>query len=120
MSNQKESQDAEFNVRFVKGVNNRFSDMKTHNLKCWPEYFGLILRGRKTFELRRNDRDFKIGDTVELNEWEPEYEQYTGRRIIFSIIGILHGGRFGLEEGYCILSFHYDLISAYDHKGAKI
>lgn len=33
--------------------------MKIHYLKIWPDYFDLIYRGEKTFELRKNDRDFK-------------------------------------------------------------
>ena len=34
---------------------------KTHDLKTWPEYFAEIANGNKTFELRKNDRDFESG-----------------------------------------------------------
>jgi len=36
----------------------------THALKCWPEYYKAIESGEKTFDLRKDDRPFKVGDTV--------------------------------------------------------
>lgn len=42
-----------------------------HVLKCWPPYFQAIWDGSKLFEIRRNDRNFKPGDTVILREWDP-------------------------------------------------
>ena len=33
-----------------------------HALKTLPEYFEAVLENKKTFELRKNDRDFKVGD----------------------------------------------------------
>lgn len=44
----------------------------THELKTWPEYFKEVKSGRKTFEVRKNDRDFCEGDILHLNEWEPK------------------------------------------------
>jgi len=37
-----------------------------HTLKCWAPYFDAIADGLKTFEMRRNDRDYRVGDTLEL------------------------------------------------------
>jgi ASC-1-like (ASCH) protein len=49
--------------------------------KVWPEYFKKIMDGKKTFELRLNDFDISEGDTIILNEWDPETKEYTGRTL---------------------------------------
>lgn len=50
--------------------------------KVWPEYFQMILNGTKNVDLRLADFDVKQGDTLILEEYEPETQTYTGRRII--------------------------------------
>jgi len=43
-----------------------------HELKIWPQYYGRVADGSKTFEVRQNDRGFQAGDIVELREWDPQ------------------------------------------------
>lgn len=43
---------------------------KVHKLKCWTEFFAAIQQGRKTFEIRKNDRDFRVYDWLLLQEWQ--------------------------------------------------
>lgn len=45
--------------------------MKEHELKCWPAFFDDVASGKKTFEVRQNDRDYKVGDVLFLREFEP-------------------------------------------------
>lgn len=81
--------------------------MKRHELKLLTEYFYDVERGIKTFELRRDDRDFKVGDTLILKEYCQSgifrEAHYTGREIVKTIVYILHGGKYGLKEGFVIL-----------------
>ena len=54
----------------------------THDLKCDPEYFQAVKRGDKTFEVRKNDRDFRVGDYIDLREYDREKQCYTGDVIL--------------------------------------
>ena len=40
--------------------------MKIHKLKLNAKYYEDSERGIKTFEIRKNDRDYKIGDVLEM------------------------------------------------------
>jgi hypothetical protein len=74
-----------------------------HKLKCETEYYQAVDRGEKTFELRVNDRDFKIHDWVAL--LEVVQGMPTGREIgPFEIKYILYGGKYGLAPDYCIFN----------------
>jgi len=50
-----------------------------HCLKTWPEHFELVLAGLKTFEVRRDDRGYRVGDLLCLQEWDPADGELTGR-----------------------------------------
>lgn len=55
-----------------------------HNLKILPCFFEPVVEGKKTFEIRRDDRGFQAGDTVTLQEYDPylgivENHRFTGR-----------------------------------------
>ncbi|MBL4853827.1 MAG: DUF3850 domain-containing protein [Robiginitomaculum sp.] len=39
-----------------------------HKLKIKPAYLAAKAMGEKLFEVRRNDRDFKVGDTVAYSQ----------------------------------------------------
>lgn len=76
---------------------------QTHELKTWTEYFDAVLAGKKTFEVRKNDRDFHEGDILLLNKWDNVKNEYAGSQTAFTITYVLKGGQFGIEEGYCVL-----------------
>jgi hypothetical protein len=73
-----------------------------HELKTWPPFFGDIIEGRKSFELRRNDRNFECGDDLRLREWNPETKEYTGRETIRYVALILTKHE-GLAEGFALM-----------------
>ena len=75
-----------------------------HELKTWPEYWAEIFFGHKTFEVRQNDRDYKIGDKLILCEWDNDKKEYTGRQLARTITYILEGGQFGIEKGAVVMS----------------
>ena len=60
---------------------------KHHVLKIHGCYFDAVRDGRKTFEIRKDDREFKEGDTGTLNELAGPLSPslYTGRSINFVI-----------------------------------
>lgn len=74
----------------------------THQLKCWPEYYSMIAEGIKTFDLRKNDRGFKVGQQIQFEEWSPNLKEYSGRVTQRRIVYILENFT-GLLPGYCIL-----------------
>lgn len=78
----------------------------THELKTWPAYYGAVACGLKPFEVRKADRDFRVGDLLHLREWDPETQTYTGASLIRSVTYVLKGGQFGVEVGYVVLGLH--------------
>ncbi len=56
-----------------------------HELKSWIGLFEPIFKGEKTHDLRVLDRDFQIGDTCKLREYNPFDKTYTGRELYVEI-----------------------------------
>ena len=79
-----------------------FQENTTHELKVLPRYFKALLDGTKNFELRKNDRDYKVGDDLLLKEYVKG--MYTGRKVYKRITYIFKGGEYGLDKDYVILS----------------
>lgn len=76
----------------------------THAAKTWLEYYELQEEGEKLFELRKDDRPYKVGDYFLSQEFDNEKNEYTGRELRYIITYILRDADFlGLKNGYCIL-----------------
>lgn len=54
-----------------------------HRLKIRPKYFAMQVDGTKRFEIRNNDRDFKVGDYLWLCEFVGG--AYTGKSILVDV-----------------------------------
>jgi len=74
-----------------------------HELKIHPEYYWEVFLGHKTFEIRKNDRDFQTGDMVILKEWNPITKLYTGNKLARKIIYVLKDVE-GLEKDFILMS----------------
>lgn len=55
--------------------------MAEHEVRSWTHLFEPLVDGRKTHDLRKLDRDFKVGDTLIMREFDPATGGYTGRQI---------------------------------------
>jgi hypothetical protein len=73
-----------------------------HAIKTETSFFELILLGQKTFECRKFDRPYGIGDVVILQEFKDE--GYTGREIYAKIGAILSDNYKGISKGYCVFA----------------
>lgn len=73
--------------------------MASHNLKIHRQHFGPVQLGLKTAELRLNDRDFKVGDWLILNEWD---NGYTGQQVARKVVHI--SDVCDIAEGYVLMS----------------
>jgi hypothetical protein len=88
-----------------------------HNIKIWPEYFQAVLDGTKTFEVRKDDRGYQVGDTLVMQEWKKEpfpsfNGDYTGREIRRTVTYILSGMEWGLHPTTVVMGIQRD-VGAY-------
>ena len=85
--------------------------MRYHRLKTLAPYWERVQSGEKTFEIRKNDRDFQVGDIVELEYYDPKelvvqlaYNYNPPMIITTEIKYIFNGGKFGLDADYCVMA----------------
>ena len=69
-----------------------------HELKIAPEYFGPVAYGTKSFEIRKNDRDFQVDDILLLKEFDGKY---TGRETAMQVSYITD---YEQKDGYVVLA----------------
>lgn len=76
--------------------------MKVHRLKIKQHYFDLLMAGKKTCEIRKNDRQYKIGDIIVYNQDDYQTE---------FLITHIDTFRYGIKEGYVVLSISFYIAS---------
>ena len=81
-----------------------------HELNTCDEFMPDIATGKKTFEVRKEDRNFSLGDHVILNGWNMLLSEYTKDKILALITYKLDGGQFGIKPGYCVLGIKVERI----------
>ena len=77
--------------------------MKTHELKLNQQFEKAIWSGVKPFEIRKNDRDFQVGDFIRFFVVDDKGNGWASllNNITFEITYVLTG--WGLEPGYVAL-----------------
>ena len=82
---------------------------REHELKCWPEFYTALVSGEKTFELRFDDRGFRVGDVLWIREWRrlrivdgKAEGEYTGREMRRTVSYLLGG--FGLQKDFVCMA----------------
>lgn len=80
----------------------------THELKIYPEFFSAVCTGVKRAELRRNDRDYRVGDTLHLLETPRGSCHSTGEFINATITHIADVGEW--MPGYVLLSIEREAM----------
>lgn len=85
---------------------------KVHHLKSWPIFFEQIIANKKRHDLRKDDRDFEVGDVLALHEYDPFRKSYTDRvrEVEVTYITRPNGDEAcafspeAIARGFCILS----------------
>lgn len=78
--------------------------MAIHKLKTHPTEFAASVSGEKRCEFRENDRDYKVGDQLILEEFDPNKAELTGNAFSVRVKHIQHGGKFGIPEDYVMMT----------------
>lgn len=90
-----------------------------HELRCWPKEFKAIVKELKRFEFRKNDRGFKVGDTLWLREFDltRAKDYYTGFECYVVINYILEPGEgFSVPKGFCVMSIDMYYFNGWEGK----
>lgn len=76
---------------------------RTHRIKCDYPFFENIASGRKRFEIRKDDRDYQVGDILIL-QCINNIGGYIGTPISVEII---YKTTYQQKDGYCVLGLDW-------------
>lgn len=75
---------------------------KMHTLKTEQPYFNQLWNGLKKFEVRKNDRDYKLNDLLLLQEYDLEDHSSSGKEILVKVTCIMDDERY-CKKGFVIM-----------------
>lgn len=78
-----------------------------HRLKIESRFFDALWDGSKTAEIRKNDRNFKVGDLLYFTQQVDicvSYGLSSSRSMATQITHIVEGKEYGIRKGYAMLS----------------
>ena len=76
-----------------------FDELHDHVLKTINPYFQDVWDGKKDFEVRKNDRNFEVGQIIKLEEYGSNRFNFILKEIKY----ILPGGQYGIDKDYVVL-----------------
>lgn len=76
---------------------------KTIKIKILPHWFEAVIAGYKKAELRFNDRDYQVGDTLVMREYDGGERRHTGRSVHVKVTHVADVGN--LLHNYVLVSF---------------
>jgi hypothetical protein len=79
--------------------------MMRHNVKCWSKYFDDVKSGKKSFEVRLNDRNYQVGDILRQSNYDPEIKEFVGEFVDCRITYILDDHMF-CKPGYVVMGIN--------------
>lgn len=80
--------------------------IQVHSLKTEVKYFDKVADGVKPFEVRKDDRNFQVGDILFLEEYSKTTQSYTGAntcKTITYILGRESDEKMFVPEGYVVM-----------------
>lgn len=80
--------------------------MTVHKLKTVHPFFQSLWEQKKTFEIRKNDRDFTVDDELHLEEYFPSTDTYGDRCVVAEVTHIVNSEQYpdGIKNGYIVMS----------------
>ncbi len=82
-----------------------------HRIKTHPDPYLMVVLGKKTYEFRRNDRDYQVGDVLKLVLYNPRTEKEMGPFIIVRVVHVTRGPDYGVPEGFAVLGIRRTFLS---------
>lgn len=92
-------------------------EQKEHQIRIGTAFFDDVCSGKKSFELRKNDRGYEQGDILEMMEFTNG--KYTGRSVKVIVTYMLEDYT-GLEEDYCIMAIKIMCVRGIDRAVDKV
>ena len=74
-----------------------------HELKCHPNYLRRVISGQKTFEIRKNDRDYQLGDVLVLKEFDPAIGWQKYQPVTYQRVEVVYMTTFEQKDGYVVM-----------------
>lgn len=93
---------------------NSYAFTQQHDLKISADYYRDVVLEKKQFEVRKNDRDFQVGDVLALHEYSCRFETYSGNVVFCRVVYLLAGSEFpALDSDYCVMG----IKAIHEHRG---